>query len=118
MTPDRIMADRASRTAVGVASPSPVGGFLVPMTGDGLHRSGFAAGAWQRRVRLPGMVKANGSRVDAPRSPGGRSMLSARDAGNGASGDLFAWRRQGTGDRPPACADDTRGGDGEVRDGR
>ena len=118
MTLHRIMADKASRTAGGIALPSPDGGFLVPMTGDGLYHSEFADGAWQPRVRLPGVVNANESQVGAPLSPGGRSMLFARDAGNGASGELFAWRQQGTGDWPPGCAHGTRGGDGEVRDGR
>jgi hypothetical protein len=100
------------------AQPSPDGGFLVLMTGDGLYRSDFANGAWQPRVRLPDTINANGSEVGALLSPSGHSMLFARDAGKETSGELFLWRLQGTEDWPPECPRSVRDGDGKARDGR
>ena len=85
------------------AELSPDGKTLIVMAEDGLYESKLADGRWQPKVRLPAEVNANAGEVGALFSPGGNSLLFARDTGAERSGEFFLWRRGAMENWPRRC---------------
>jgi hypothetical protein len=73
--------------------PSPDARRMVVMADGALYETRAAGdGGWTPRVKLGPQVNVNGSEIGALFSPTGRSLLFARDAGPGRSGEFFVLR--------------------------
>jgi len=83
--------------------PSADGSRLIVMADGSLYESRKAQTGWSPRVRLGAEVNANGTEIGALFSPGGGSLLFARDTKGPLSGEFFVWSEVGSESWPPEC---------------
>jgi hypothetical protein len=75
------------------------------MADGGLYESHMTPNGWSPRVKLSPEVNVNGSEIGALFSPGGKSLMFARDTGEPKSGEFFVWQPQGPEAWPPTCGE-------------
>src|SRR5690606_19595571 len=82
--------------------PAADGQTLLVEAGSAYFVSARSGAGWGPRRRLGPALNAEGSEIGALLSPSGRSLMFARDLGEGRSGELMVIR---AGDEawPPAC---------------
>jgi hypothetical protein len=81
---------------------APDGTRMLIATSDGYFESRWTGSNWTPRVRLGAEINTNGTEIGALFSPSGRSVLFARDVGDGRSGELLLAGEQEPG-WPAAC---------------
>jgi WD40 repeat protein len=83
--------------------PSPDGRRMI-VDSDGVYYESRASGAgWTPRVRLGPQINANRTEIGAAVSPSGQSVMFARDAGAGLSGELYLWKMNPSDAWPATC---------------
>lgn len=83
--------------------PSADGTRMILQAGDAYYESTRTKDGWSPRVKLDAAINANGSEIGALLSPDGKSLLFARDAKDGKSGELFLAREAGAAPWPAVC---------------
>lgn len=83
--------------------PSPDGRRLIVQAGDSYFESRLTAKGWGPKTRLGPEINVNGSEIGAAFSPSGRTLMFARDAKDGRSGEFFVWRQGAPEAWPPKC---------------
>jgi hypothetical protein len=84
--------------------PAPDGKWGILSTGAGLIRVVHAAAGWKRAGRFGQTINSNGSEIGPLIDSSGRGFLFSRDAGGGASGELFAAGVEAIGRISEKCA--------------
>lgn len=72
--------------------PSPDGRTMILQAGDSYYQSWRRGPGWSPRVKLGPEINLNTTEIGATFSPSGRSLLFARDAKDGKSGEWFVLR--------------------------
>ena len=69
--------------------PSPDGRTMILQAGDSYYQSWRRGSGWSPRVKLGPEVNLNATEIGATFSPSGKSLMFARDAKDGKSGEWF-----------------------------
>jgi hypothetical protein len=76
---------------------------MIIQAGDSYFESRLTPKGWGPKAKLGPEINVNGSEIGAAFSPSGRTLLFARDAKDGRSGEFFV-RRTGAAEAwPPKC---------------
>ncbi|WP_447763025.1 hypothetical protein [Sphingopyxis panaciterrae] len=83
--------------------PAPSGEWAILAADDGLFRAVRTADGWQRTGKFSAEINANHTEIGAMMAPDESGFAFSRDAGAGASGELFVAHLTPARDWPPHC---------------